>query len=91
MRLLLALALVISGGAVALNAPALDAASKAKPAETKRIAKPSYKKQRARYYSYSREAVECERARHADPTGRFGGYPCWAQEALSPQNGNDRQ
>jgi hypothetical protein len=91
MRILLALALGIMGGALALNAPAVDAADKAKRTETKRITKPGYKKQRPQYYSYSREAVECERARHADPTGRFGGYPCWAQEALSPQNGNDRQ
>jgi hypothetical protein len=89
MRLLLALALVIMGGTLALNAPAVGAASKAKGTETKRIAKPSYKKRRPQYYSYSRELVECERARHADPTGRFSGYPCWAQEALSPQGGND--
>jgi hypothetical protein len=91
MRILLALALGIMGGTLALNAPAVDAASKARRAETKRIAKPSYKKHRPQHYSYSREAVECERARHADPTGRFAGYPCWAQEALSPQSGNDRQ
>jgi hypothetical protein len=90
MRMLLAVTLVIMGGTLALNAPAVDAASKAKRTETKRIAKPSYKKQRPRYYSYPREAVECERAHHADPTGRFSGYPCWAQEALSPKGGNDR-
>lgn len=91
MRVLLGLALVSMGSTLALNAPAVDAADKVKRTETKRIAKPSYKKQRPQYYSYSREAVECERARHADPTGRFRGYPCWAQEALSPQSGNDRQ
>ena len=90
MRLLLALALIITGAAFAWNAPAVDAATKAKRAETKRIAKPSTRKQRPRYYRYSREAVECERARHADPAGVYGGFPCWAQEALSPKGGNDR-
>jgi hypothetical protein len=90
MRMLLAVALVIMGGTLALNTPAVDAADKAKRTETERIAKSSHKKQRPQHYSYSREAVECERARHADPTGRFRDYPCWAQEALSPQSGNDR-
>jgi hypothetical protein len=89
MRILLGFALVSMGSMLALNAPAVEAADRGKRAETKRT-KPSYKKQRPQYYSYSREAVECERARHADPTGRFAGYPCWAQEALSPQSGNDR-
>jgi tetratricopeptide (TPR) repeat protein len=32
---------------------------------------------------YSREEVECERARHEDPAGYFAEYPCWAREALS--------
>ena len=26
--------------------------------------------------------VECERARHEDPSGVYAGYPCWAREAL---------
>jgi tetratricopeptide (TPR) repeat protein len=34
---------------------------------------------------YSREEIECERARHADPAGRYAGFPCWAREAFSPR------
>src|SRR5262249_10268222 len=89
MRMLLAVALVVMGGTLVLNAPTVDAADKAKPTETKRIAKPSTKKQRPKSYSYSREAVECERARHADPTGRFAASPARPKEALSPKGGND--
>jgi hypothetical protein len=73
MRTLLALA-VFAGGICAMDAPS-DAAPK-----YKRSAKHSYSTRR-----HSREAVECERARHADPTGLYRGYPCWAQEALSPK------
>jgi hypothetical protein len=76
MRTLLAIA-IFAGGIVAVGAPA-DAAKK-------------YKRSVERHYysvpRYSREAVECERARHADPTGAYRGYPCWAQEALSPRGG----
>jgi tetratricopeptide (TPR) repeat protein len=32
---------------------------------------------------YSQEEIECERAQHADPGGRYAGYPCWARTALS--------
>jgi hypothetical protein len=31
----------------------------------------------------TREAAECERARHEDPSGSLAGYPCWAREVLS--------
>jgi len=45
-----------------------------------------YKRSAERHYysapRYSREEVECERAAHADPSGVYQGYPCWAQEAL---------
>jgi hypothetical protein len=76
MRTLLAIA-TFAGAILAVGVPA-DAARK-----YKRSTKPHY------YYAprYSREEIECERARHADPTGVYRGYPCWAQEALSPKGG----
>jgi len=80
MRTLLALA-IFAGGIVAVGSPA-DAAK-------------TYKRSAERYYyyapRYSREEVECERARHADPSGVYRGYPCWAQEALSPKGGRTRR
>jgi tetratricopeptide (TPR) repeat protein len=57
----------------ALNAPA-DAARQAKLS-----AKPHHYAAQPRY---SREQIECERAQHADPTGHYAGYPCWARAAL---------
>jgi hypothetical protein len=80
MRTLLLAPLAIAmfaGGIVAVGPPA-DAAKK-------------YKRY---YYSaprYSRKEVECERARHADPSGVYSGYPCWAQEAFSPKGGLSRR
>jgi tetratricopeptide (TPR) repeat protein len=58
----------------ALNAPA-DATPK-----VKRSAQPNHHAGQPRY---SREELECERARNLDPVGRYAGYPCWAREALS--------
>jgi hypothetical protein len=76
MRTLLAIA-IFAGGIITVASPA-DAASR-------------YKRSAERHYysapRYSREAVECDRARHADPSGVYRGYPCWAQEALSPKGG----
>ena len=80
MRTLLTIA-IFAGGIVTVGAPA-DAAKK-------------YNRSAERlYYSaprYSREEVECERARHADPSGVYSGYPCWAQEAFSPRGGRTRR
>ena len=76
MRTLLAIA-ILAGGAVTMGQPA-DAAKQ-------------YRRSAERYYysvpRYSREEVECERARHADPSGVYSRYPCWAQEAFSPKGG----
>jgi len=55
------------------NAPA-DA-----PRKARRSAKPHYY---AAQPGYSQEEIECERARHADPAGRYAGYACWARAAL---------
>jgi hypothetical protein len=83
MRTLLALlaTAIFAGGIVAVGPPA-DAHKR-------------YKSDAKRYYyskpRYSRRAVECERARHADPSGVYSGYPCWAQEALSPKGGRSRR
>jgi hypothetical protein len=76
MRMLLAVAIVM-GGTLAVSS-AEDGARK-----YRRSAEPSYP-----YYSYgpqsrfTREEIECERARHEDPSGRYAGYPCWAGEAF---------
>jgi tetratricopeptide (TPR) repeat protein len=71
----------LSVSAAALKAPA-DAARKAKDSP------------RPQYYaaqpSYTQEEIECERARAADPAGLYGGYPCWAREALSQGNRRGR-
>jgi hypothetical protein len=85
MRTLLAIALV-TGGIFALQTPA-DSADAAK----KRVAKPRPYSSAARPRTYSREDVECERARHEDPSGIYAGYPCWARGAFGPGRGNDRQ
>jgi hypothetical protein len=80
MRTLLAIA-IFAGGIVAVGPPA-DSANK-------------YKRSAGRYHysapRYSREEVECERARHADPAGTYSRYPCWAQEAFSPRGGRTRR
>lgn len=82
MRTLLVTAM-FAGGIVAVGPhPPADAAKK-------------YKRSAERYYysvpRYSRQEVECERARHADPSGVYSGYPCWAQEAFSPKGGRSRR
>jgi hypothetical protein len=80
MRTLLAIA-IFAGGIVTVAPPA-DAAKK-------------YRRSAERHYyyvpRYSREEVECERARHADPSGVYSGYPCWAREAFSPRGGGGRR
>jgi hypothetical protein len=85
MRTLLAIG-VVMGGLLALNGPA-DADRDAKRIEAKRIAKSHAFAAQPRD---AREAVECERALHADPTGLYAAYPCWACEVLSPDSGGDR-
>jgi hypothetical protein len=84
MRTLVAIA-IFAGGIFAVGA-----ASAAAPE-----AAPKDKRSTDRYYysapRYSREEVECERAAHADPSGLYSGYPCWAQEALSPKGGRGRR
>jgi hypothetical protein len=72
MRALLAFVILV-GGMLTLSPADADSARKrsAKPDD----AAPS------RYLS--RQAVECERARHEDPSGVYARYPCWAREAFS--------
>lgn len=74
MRILLAMAM-LAGSVIVLNTGA-DA-----DAARKRSVKPSQDTAQQRYV-YSREQVECERARHEDPAGVYAAYPCWAQEVL---------
>ena len=35
---------------------------------------------------HSQNDAECERAQHADRTGIYAGYPCWARAALGPRS-----
>jgi tetratricopeptide (TPR) repeat protein len=34
----------------------------------------------------SKQEIECDAARHADPAGDYAGYPCWARAVLGPGN-----
>jgi hypothetical protein len=74
MRTLLAIAM-LAGGIVALDTSA-DSAEPAKKRSMK--SRPYAAEARPR----TREAVECERAQHEDPSGSLAGYPCWAREVL---------
>jgi hypothetical protein len=86
MRALIAVAL-FTGGLLALHAPA-DSADPAK----KRIMKPRTSAATVQSRTYSRQQVECERAQYEDPSGAYGGYPCWARGALGSgtHGGSDR-
>ncbi|MBO0764370.1 MAG: hypothetical protein J2P50_07260 [Hyphomicrobiaceae bacterium] len=74
MRTTLAVAISVSvSGLFALSANA-DAAGR-----YKRDARPPY----GYAYQHPSERAVCEeRAKHEDPTGAFGGFPCWAREAF---------
>ena len=77
MRALLAVLIFVSGLFVAESTA--DAARR-----SKRSAQPPY------YFvppsSNLRKQSLCdERARNADPAGRYAGYPCWAREVFSRQ------
>jgi hypothetical protein len=83
MRTLFAI-VILAGGILALHA-SVDSADAAR----KRNVKPRDHAGLTRVYS--REEIECERARHEDPTGLYAGYPCWAREAFAKgSNRNDR-
>jgi hypothetical protein len=83
MRILLAL-VTLAGGVLALHASA-DAARKVKRHVRPHAYTYSYAQPR-----YSREQVECERARHADPAGFYTGFPCWARDAFGSGSQNSR-
>jgi tetratricopeptide (TPR) repeat protein len=65
----------LGGSSSALDAPA-DAGR-----TTERGPKPHY--YAAQPPGYPPEGIECERAQQSDPSGSYGGYPCWAREALT--------
>jgi hypothetical protein len=77
MRPLLAIA-IFAAGMLALGSHA-DADSARK---YKRSAKQQYTQQQ------KADWVCEERARHADPTGQYATYPCWAREAFSRGRNN---
>jgi hypothetical protein len=82
MRLLLAITILAVGvgGALAQSPSAAtdDAAHKRALAKMKRQHQAPPRDQR--------EAIECERAQHEDPTGQYATFPCWAREAFSKGN-----
>lgn len=76
-----------AGAASALNAPA-NAARKAKRSAANLhhyVPQPRHSREEnaAQPRTYSREEIECERAKHEDASGQNAGYPCWAREAFS--------
>jgi hypothetical protein len=75
MRTLLAIAILAGGAAIPSQA-----------ADPPRKYKRGAERYDPYYYNasprYSREQVECERARHEDPAGVYQGFPCWAREAF---------
>jgi hypothetical protein len=81
-RTLLAIA-ILAGAVLAPHTPADSADAK------KRSVKPRDHTRSTRVYS--REEVECERARHEDPTGLYADYPCWAREALAKGKNQNEQ
>jgi hypothetical protein len=80
MRTLLAIVII-------LGALASSAAAEAEPKRTAK-ARDHAVQQRS---SPRQQVVECERARHEDPTGSFGNYPCWAREAFARGSQGNRQ
>jgi hypothetical protein len=77
MRTLLAFAILVGGTVIPSQAE--DPPRKYKR-DAERYYDPSYSYNA--YPRYSREEVECERARHEDPAGVYAAYPCWAREAF---------
>ncbi|MBO0766899.1 MAG: hypothetical protein J2P50_20230 [Hyphomicrobiaceae bacterium] len=80
MRTLL-VSLIVLSGVLALNTTA-DAAGK-------RSTKPRHNSAQLR--ASPNYHVECERARHEDPTASFAGYTCWAREAFARGSQGNRQ
>ena len=80
MRALLAFA-IVTGGVLALS-PAVGADTVRKYQRSGEREQASYGYAYSPYSRFTREQVECERARHEDPSGVYAGYPCWAREAL---------
>lgn len=80
MRSLLAIVIVL-GAATASDATAQPDRKRAtKPRDVAAQPRPS-----------KRQQVECELARHEDPTGSFAGYPCWAREAFARGSQGNRE
>jgi hypothetical protein len=85
MRTLLAVTIVMSS-VLAVSAAA-DAAHKYRRSAERSSDDYAY----GAYPRFSREQVECERARHEDPTGLYGGYPCWARDAFGSGSNRGRR
>jgi hypothetical protein len=76
MRTLFAIAILVGG--TAMPSQAADEARRYKRSADRYDPYYSYNA----YPRYSREQVECERARHEDPAGVYQRFPCWAREAF---------
>lgn len=68
-------------GRLSISSSALKA-----PAGSGEKAKHSEPNQYSAQPRHSQEDVECERAQHADRSGLYAGYPCWARAALGPRS-----
>jgi hypothetical protein len=88
MRALLAFA-IVTGGILALKPAAADTARKYQRSGERQHY--SYGYAPSPYSRFTREQVECERARHEDPSGVYAGYPCWAREALGAGSNRSRR
>jgi hypothetical protein len=77
------------GGILALKPAAADTARKYQRSGERQHY--SYGYAPSPYSRFTREQVECERARHEDPSGVYAGYPCWAREALGAGSNRSRR
>jgi hypothetical protein len=75
MRALLAFVILV-GGMLTLSPPNAGADT---DSARKRSAKSDHD---AQSRHLARQQVECERARHEDPSGVYAAYPCWAREVF---------
>ncbi|MBO0764295.1 MAG: hypothetical protein J2P50_06880 [Hyphomicrobiaceae bacterium] len=80
MRTLMAIGIaIVLGGVMVANATAqTDRKRSMKPQQPVYAQPRTNAKERA-----LSKPVQCEHARHEDPTGAFADYPCWAGEAFA--------
>lgn len=72
---------IVLGPVLALNATAGAVGKRARSREG----------HTAQLRSNPKAQVECERARHEDPTGSYAACPCWAREAFARGTQGNRE